>query len=218
MVKKFKGEKQKRFKTGYVLLAIFVVIIVAVGYWQRNNIGALFVYISNDEESIQQKLNETEKIIEEELATISDENTTSDKTSNNKSEDNSPTNEKGNSEKNKARIQELIDKVYSMRSYYVSQLDSIHETAMHSFWSLPKEQRTMDTKKQMALGFIDQASALEKNCDGQMDEILSELKMILSEEGQDTSVCNRIARAYAQEKQIKKAELLSILAADPNRK
>lgn len=217
MVKQHKNEKQKKLKTKLVIFAAVVFVIAAIGYWQRNNIGALLIFASNDGEEIQQKLTETEDKIDAELNSLNEDSSGNTGGSGTDTTKHSSAADKSISSENTAKIQELINKIYSMRSYYVAQLDSIHNTAMHSFWSLPEEQRTMDTKKELALAFVDQATELEKSCDRQMDDILSELKAILSEEGKDTSVCGRIARAYAQEKQFKKAELLSILEADPNR-
>lgn len=217
MVKRHKSKKQKSKTTKLAIFAVVVFVIAAIGYWQRNNIGALYIYLTHDGEEIQQKLTKTEEKIEEELNSLNEDSSdNSDKSGTDAIKHNS-TADKNTSSENTAKIQALINEIYSMRSYYVAQLDSIHDTAMHSFWSLPEEQRTMDTKKQLALSFVDQATQLEKSCDRQMDDILSEIKALLEEEGKDTSVCSRIARAYAQEKQIKKAELISILEADPNR-
>ncbi len=205
--------KRKRIKAWKIFLVVLAAALITVGIWQKNNIAALYIFATNDEAQIQQKLDDVEKKIEEDLESIIEEAEKGSATDKQQSTGSQSEPKVDNS----ARIQELINEVYSMRSNYIAQLDSMHDTAMHSFWSLPEEQRTMETKQNMALLFIDQAVALEKQCDAKMNEILAELKTLLQEEGRGTAVCDRISRAYAQEKQIKKEELMSILSADPNR-
>lgn len=108
------------------------------------------------------------------------------------------------------RIQELIARVYVMRDVYVSKLEGIRESAVNAYYDLPKDKRTDSAKMEIAFRCIDQANALESTCDGEMDDILAELKTQLQEVNGDLSLVSDVKAAYAEEKALKKAYYMNL--------
>lgn len=106
-----------------------------------------------------------------------------------------------------ARIRELIQEVYSLRSYYVSKLNSMEATAKAEYFALPEEERTQDNKDSIATRYINSAYGLESECDGKIDAICGELSKLLLETNGDLSIINKVRYTYASEKAAMKDQI-----------
>lgn len=108
-----------------------------------------------------------------------------------------------------ARIKVLIAQVYVMRDSFVARLGAIRDAALAEYKALPASERTKTKKMELAGRCIDQAGALEADCDSQVDAVLSELTQLLKSTGGDMSLVSEIREVYANEKALKKADYLN---------
>lgn len=111
-----------------------------------------------------------------------------------------------------SKLQELLAKVYLLRSSYTGQLDSLVGQAKSEYVAQKKANGKAD-KTAIATSYINKGLALEKACDGQMETLLSEIKAELERIGGDISVIGEIRETYNTEKSLKKADLLSRYAS-----
>lgn len=106
-----------------------------------------------------------------------------------------------------SRVQELIARVYLLRSSFTGQLDSLVAQAKAEYVSQKKATGKAD-KATIAARYIGRGTALESACDGQMEAILSEISAELKRIDGDMSLVGQIRSTYNAEKSIKKAALL----------
>lgn len=212
----------KKKKT--VILIILAVIIAGLGaliYWQWNNIEALRYFATYSEEERQNKLDENEKAIsdildgmsgidisrlsdeavkmlqngeltEEEAIAIITNKTTLDEIKSGKA---TLSNDSSN-------LENLIAKIYVLRSTYVGKLDSLVSQAYGEYKAGGDSDAIVDK-------YIGIASGMEGECDGQIESLLSQIKTELEKTGGDMSLINQIRTTYKNEKSIKKGDLLS---------
>ena len=105
----------------------------------------------------------------------------------------------------------LIAKVYVLREEYTMALDDMYNAAKADYKALPKEKRTKRALMDLAGSYLDRASALEAQCDDQMDEIGAAMEALIRANGGDMTLVDRVVYAYANEKSLKKAWYMSEL-------
>ena len=105
----------------------------------------------------------------------------------------------------------LIARVYVLREEYTLALDTMYADAKAEYLALPAEKRTKTQLLKMARGYLSRASALEKECDGKMDEIVRAMEKLLRENDGDLGLVDTVVYTYANEKSLKKSWYLSKL-------
>ena len=103
----------------------------------------------------------------------------------------------------------LIAKVYVLREEYTLALDTMYANAKTEYLALPAEKRTKTQLLKMARGYLSRASALEKECDGKMDEIVRAMENLLRENDGDLGLVDTVVYTYANEKSLKKSWYMS---------
>lgn len=99
----------------------------------------------------------------------------------------------------------LIARVYVLREEYTLALDTMYADAKAEYLALPAEKRTKTHLLKMARGYLSRASALEKECDGKMDEIVRAMEKLLRENDGDLGLVDTVVYTYANEKSLKKS-------------
>ncbi len=84
--------------------------------------------------------------------------------------------------------------------YYTVRVSELAEQAKAEYRALPEEERTSDKKKEIVYGKIDVLTAVEAECDANVDYILSELAAELEGIGEDTSVVEEYRAEYKARK------------------
>ncbi len=103
-----------------------------------------------------------------------------------------------------AELQRLMAKIYLLRSTFTGRLDSLVAQAKQEYLAnRGKVSGTAIAKKYLSKGY-----ALEKECDGQMEGLIGEIKKELERVGGDLSIISEIRSTYENEKSIQKAALL----------
>jgi len=97
----------------------------------------------------------------------------------------------------------LIARVYVLREQYTIALDDMQAEAKEEYRGL--RNRTKKALAKFAQGYVSRALKLEKECDRQMDEIITEMERILSANGGDMTLVDTVVETYASEKSLKKA-------------
>ena len=105
-------------------------------------------------------------------------------------------------------IDALIERFYVLKAKYLTGLDTLIRQGKNEWRSKPSSEKTLTARFQMAQKCIGWGTALEAECDVEMNALLSELETALIASGQDTSLVNEIRSLYEEEKQIKRAMLI----------
>ena len=105
----------------------------------------------------------------------------------------------------------LIARVYVLREEYTLALDTMYADAKAEYLALPAEKRTKTQLLKMARVYLSRASALEKECDGKMDEIVRAMEKLLRENDGDLGLVDTVVYTYANEKSLKKSWYMSKL-------
>lgn len=106
-------------------------------------------------------------------------------------------------------ISEKVANLYVIKSNFYGQFNA--EWARHKamFLQLPKNEQTRTRIAQIVKECIPRGAAMEKECDAQVNEVLSELKALLKQAGRDTSLADSIKSAYDSEKKAMKSKLIN---------
>ena len=100
-------------------------------------------------------------------------------------------------------ISSLVSQIYSLRSSFSGQVDSLVSQAQADAAS------GKYTKSELIGKYAGQLSSLEGSCDSQFNSLVSQIESELSKTNVDTSLISELRSAYENEKSIKKASLLS---------
>ena len=113
-----------------------------------------------------------------------------------------------------SEISECIAQVYVIKAKFVGELDVIYNKAFSEYkvlWrDMTDEQRTAK-KKALLAEVYPRAAALERDCDNQINQLLSKLTKLLEDSGESTALTEQIRTAYYNEKSLKKAHYLSLI-------
>lgn len=103
------------------------------------------------------------------------------------------------------KVAELVAKMYVLKSQYSGQVSGIVNSMKADYAKLPSSQQTAAAKSSIASSYMNRISALEAQCDAQVNTVVTELRKVLTSNGQDTSLAESILSAYAAEKENTKA-------------
>ena len=107
------------------------------------------------------------------------------------------------------RKAELINRMYVLRSNYISQIDGLVSLMKSEYSKLPAEQRTTSAKQSIASKYVSQIDSMERQCDAQVKAVVDELRQLLKSNGEDTSLADTIWQTYLSEKENTKAYYIS---------
>ena len=213
-------------------IALGVVGVLAVGgvaaaAWQWNNINALRYGLTMDRDIISQKLQENEQALsdamaeydiqeytftQEELAQLTDGTLTAEEAAKRmlagQASQTAPAEDQPEGENQSATdqaIQEQIATMYALRSTYVGKLEAIAQSAIDEYTA---GEHTEENRRQVVYDKLDQLTALEKECDAQVAQVVSRLRELLKEAGRDDSLAKQVEETYQNEKSLKKAAYL----------
>ncbi|MBQ2941472.1 MAG: hypothetical protein IJD97_04475 [Clostridia bacterium] len=267
---------------------VTVLILGALCIWQRNNIEALYLALTNDREGVEKMIEDNKKDLEEKIKEYSDvvprnltpeeeemiargemsveeatalllaetENTdettaeessaaeekapekeeapeveeeitekepvkteeTPSKTETSTKTENPGTATTGKTDstkKNKAKESEIIKnytaQFYSMKAYYIGQLNQIEANARSEYSSMSKEQKKNLSKAGFVGKYVGYATGLQSECDAKVSGLLEQMKAELKAVGGDLSIINTVKQAYENEKAARKAYYMNMV-------
>ena len=95
--------------------------------------------------------------------------------------------------------------MYVLRSTYVGKLEAIAQSAIDEYTA---GAHTEENRKQVVYDKLDQLTALEKECDAQVAQVVSRLRELLKQAGRDDALAKQVEQTYQNEKSLKKAAYL----------
>lgn len=109
-------------------------------------------------------------------------------------------------------IRNYTAKFYSMKAYYVGQLSGIEADAKKDYASMSKEEKKNLSKTTFINKYIGYATALQNECDAEVESLLKSMKEELKAVGGDTSIIGVIRQAYDNEKAARKAYYMNMVS------
>lgn len=109
-------------------------------------------------------------------------------------------------------IREQIAKMYILRSTFVARLDEIVNQAIYDY--TVAEDFTYEGRVNAVSGHLDAVTVLEAECDTEVQKVVSELRRLLKESGQDDSLAKKVEETYKDEKSLKKSYYLQKLTGN----
>ncbi len=103
-----------------------------------------------------------------------------------------------------------IAKMYVLKSTFESELDKLYQEAVAYYGQMSAEQRK-NAASLMVKQFYSRATGLERQCDAQVDELMTNLTASLEASGGDTSIVKKMRQAYSEEKSLKKSYYLNLV-------
>lgn len=107
-----------------------------------------------------------------------------------------------------AALSELVAKTYVLRESYTNALEEMEDAAIADYRSLKANGGSLAS---LVTDYLGQATALEKQCDQEMDDIVAQMQVLISENNGDMTLVDTVIQAYANEKSLKKAWYMSRL-------
>ena len=233
---KKKKEKGGFLKIFIIVIAIIVIFILGIVFWQKENIKALVDATKYSGEDIESQIEENKESVEKELEqynvsglrdftpeeeeairkgtlTVEEaiEKIISESNNNGELKDeNLPENNS-----NVSNIGENgEDKVSQVVSEYTVRLYSLKATYLGKIGNLI-DQAKADYKGGMGASalmskYLSRANSLEKEADSKVNSLLSELEKELNSLGADTSIIGTMRKSYESEKTLKKSYYISL--------
>jgi hypothetical protein len=101
-------------------------------------------------------------------------------------------------------------KMYVIKNRFMKKLENIEVDIVKEYASYPANERKPSLRKSIAAKYLVSVAELETQCDAEVEAVLQELKTKLSAVTKDFSVIEKIRKAYADEKSLKKAYYMDI--------
>ncbi len=211
---KGKRKRKRKRRRGIIVLIFLLVVLIGcgiLGWFQANNLKALWLSGTNSEER-QELLVQNEDAIQrilnrlslDEFRSLTPEEEKLLRSGKLSEEEALRLLMEKPEERESAELQRLMAKIYLLRSTFTGKLDSLVAQAKQEYLTnRGKVSGTAIAKKYLSKGY-----ALEKECDGQMESLLGEIKKELERTGGDLSIISEIRNTYENEKSIQKATLL----------
>lgn len=111
---------------------------------------------------------------------------------------------------NAEKLSQLLAEIYLMKAEYTAWLEDKYDEAIAEYTALDESARTTAAKYNIGMRYMSEALEKETECDERMAELEDEIRALLKEMGQDTSLVDDIKAAYEEEKALKKAYYLGL--------
>ena len=107
-----------------------------------------------------------------------------------------------------AQIEALVAQLYQQQERYERELLEIIRQAHQEYVAYPEDQRSLILKVQVVLGKTNVLTAMEKDCDAEVNNICSQMTAILKANGRDTAIVREVKKTYTDKKAELKQELI----------
>lgn len=106
-------------------------------------------------------------------------------------------------------ISAKVAEMYVIKSNFYAEFNSKYNAARSAFLARPTSERTKANLAATVRSYMSEGLAMERECDAQVEAILSELSGLLSRAGRDQSLVDSIRSAYNSEKSALKSRLVN---------
>ena len=108
-------------------------------------------------------------------------------------------------------IRSLINQLYAVKAKAEGGLNSAISSAKAEYKALPAEKQTPTKKISICMGKAGELKSLESSCDKEVEEIVSQMRTVLTENGQPTTLADQAMSTYKSEKSAMYSSLMSQL-------
>lgn len=237
-------ETVKKHTIRWIVLAVCLILVLGaalVCIWQRNNIKALWLMATVDEQSLAERQEEQAKSRQEildkyEIGEISEyefpeqdggldiqaflegagqtgNGTGTVETTEVETTEMAETAEAdtGSETGNGQVIQQCVAALYALESQYMSKLDTIIEETKSEYRALPKEERTRSSKLALVKSKMSVLLTAESQCDSEVELLLQRIQQELDSQGDTSELVSEIRQEYEESKATWKASCLTAL-------
>lgn len=212
-----------RTKVILTILALLAIAIGAVVVWQWNNLMALHDGLTMDPIAIQEELEEQQEqfdavmdeyqvphkeFTQEEIDQLVSGVLSTGEMADSMLQGEKPSNAQGQQEEStdpttdvEEAIQKEIATMYVLRATYEGKLEAIVQSALDEYAANDGSR----SREEIVYGKMNELTALEKECDRQVEEVTSRLRDLLTQAGKDTDLADQVEETYQAEKSMKKA-------------
>lgn len=106
-------------------------------------------------------------------------------------------------------LQGLIDQLYAVKSRAESSLNGAINDAKAEYKALPAAKQTKSRKIAIVMGKASELKAMEASCDKEVDDIVNQMRALLTQNGQSTALADEALAAYKAQK----SEMVSSLTS-----
>lgn len=110
-----------------------------------------------------------------------------------------------------AEIKALILQLYAVQARAESGLNACIDSARAEYKALPEAQQTQAKKVAICFSKAGQLSALQASCDKEVESIVSQMRQVLTENGQSTALADQAMETYKSQKTARYNELVAKL-------
>ena len=103
-------------------------------------------------------------------------------------------------------------KMYELQAKYLGLLGGLEASGIQALKAIPSDQRTVKKMMNIGMPFVQKGLALESQCDGEVENVLHNLKKELVAIGAEYDIVETMRQAYYTEKRLKKAYYLSLIS------
>ena len=225
---------KKKKKHGWIVLLALVLLLGALGYWQRNNIEALLLSRQMTQEELADKIVEHQEktvdisrqagvdvraLTEEEREAMHNSEVSREELidriagTQGSSPAESTVPETPAQDPNAAlreQLSRLIAEIYVMEAEYTDWLEKANQAAIDDFNALPEAERTTSNKFNIGMKYLSLAKDKEVEADAKMNELENNIRSVLQQLGEPTNLVDEIHSTYLAEKATKKAYYLGL--------
>lgn len=107
------------------------------------------------------------------------------------------------------RLQALINQLYAVKARAESSLNNTIQSATAEYKALPAAKQTKSRKIAIVMGKASELKAMEASCDKEVDDIVNQMRALLTQNGQNTALADEALAAYKAQK----SEMVSSLTS-----
>lgn len=229
----------KKKKRLLLVLLVLALLIGGLGYWQRNNIEALLLSRKMTQEELADKITEHQEktveisrqagvdvraLTEEEREAMHNSEISREElidriagtqslSPTEPSAPDAPAPEAPAQDPNAAlreQLSRLVAEIYVMEAEYTGWLEKANQAAIDDFNALPEAERTTSNKFNIGMKYLSLAKDKEAEADAKMAELEGNIRSVLQQLGEPTTMVDEIHSTYLAEKAAKKAYYLGL--------
>ena len=107
------------------------------------------------------------------------------------------------------QLQALINQLYAVKARAESSLNNTIQSATAEYKALPAAKQTKSRKIAIVRGKASELKAMEASCDKEVDDIVNQMRALLTQNGQSTALADEALAAYKAQK----SEMVSSLTS-----
>lgn len=209
---------KKRTKILLVLLAALLTLLAALACWQWNNLKALYYYLTLDEDTIAQQMEDAR---EDHRQTLERDHAVTIRPPNRQQSDDlldgkisaeevkqqlgigqAPSVKKKTAEE---LINECVAELYACKVDLMETLGGMKQNLLEQWKALPAHERTRAKRTELGMDALEVCYEMEVTTDEQVEAILDKYRPLVKEAGGDMTVFADLWKYYCEEKASEKA-------------